>query len=208
VVAEEPVFRVTGTMAGDLTVSGQRLETHLRPTPAREAEGAYDWTLRAAGVAVPGLDYLIGGTEPADIDLQLTATQTRDLAAGSPADALERWRQVGGRLEIERLALTKGARRIEGKGQVGLDEAHRPQGRAELAAAGLEGLLGTFIGGRSGATGALLGMLTGRTRAEVQQPPGRADGVTLRPLPPLRLEGGRVLLGPLPLPGIRLPTLY
>jgi hypothetical protein len=207
-VVDGPAFRVTGATTADLVLSARRLETHVRPHPARGAEGAYDWTLGLSGLALPALDYLIGGTEPADLDLQVTATEARDLTARPWQQELERWRAVGGRLEVTRLALAKGARRVEGKGEFSLDEAHRPQGRAELAAAGLEGLLGTLIGARSGATAALLGALTGKA-VPAEPLPGESQGKAgLKPLPPLRLAEGRIYAGPLSLPGIRLAPLY
>lgn len=207
-VVDEPSVRVSGAPAGDLAVSAGRLETHLRPSPTRAGEGAYDWTLGLAGLALPALDYLIGGTEPADLTLQVTATEARDVRARPWAEELERWRQAGGRLEVTGLALAKGARRIEGAGQFGLDEAHRPQGRAELAAIGLEGLIGTFVGARQGATAALLGALIGRPASPDPAPPASAGKSGLKPLPPVRLEGGRVQIGPLALPGVRLAPLY
>jgi hypothetical protein len=206
-VVDGPTLRMTGATPGEFAVSAGRLETHLRPSRAQGAEGGYDWTLALIQLALPALNTLIGGTEAADVNLQVTATQGRDLTARPWAEELERWRQAGGRLDVTSLAIGKGARRIEGKGAFGLDEAHRPQGRAELAAIGLEGLLGAFVGARSGATAALLGALTGRPVAPEPAPPqGGASG--LKPLPPLRLEGGRVHVGPLALPGIRLPPLY
>jgi hypothetical protein len=205
-----PEFRLTGPAAGDMTLSAQHLETHLRPNPARSAEGAYDWSLRATKLALPGLDALIGGTQPADLDLDLTATQARDAAARPPPQELERWRAAGGRLEIARFALVKGARRLEGRGEFGLDEAHRVQGRAELAAAGIEGILGTVLGSRTGLTGALLGMLRGKPADPEPVAPAdaRGTGSGLKPLPPLRIESGRIQLGPVPIPGIRLAPLY
>jgi hypothetical protein len=208
--ADGPAFRLTGVTPGDLNLSAQRLETHLRPNPGRVTEGAYDWSLRAAKLALPGLDLLIGGAEPADLELDLTVTQGRDLAARPLAEELERWRQAGGRLELARLAVAKGARRIEGKGEFGLDDSHRPQGRAELAAAGLGGFLGTVLGARAGATAALLGALRRKGAESEAAPTGAARGANpaLKPLPPLRIEGGRIHLGPLPIPGVRVAPLY
>jgi hypothetical protein len=208
VVAEAPTFRLTGFPAGNLELSVEHLESHLRPNPNRAAEGAYDWSLQAAKSVLPGLDALVGGTEPADLGLDLTATQVSGVPARSVADELERWRQAGGQLEVPRLTVAKGPRRIEGKGQFGLDEVHRPQGRADLAATGLGGLLGSFTGGRGGATAALLGALTGR-RADPAPPAAeQGTGSGLKPLPPLRIEAGRVQIGSLPIPGLRAAPLY
>ena len=210
-VVDGPQVRLAGAAAGDLTLSGQRLETHLRPNPTRGAgEGAFDWSFQAAQMALPLLDDLIGGIEPADLDLQVTVTQAGDVAARPLAEELERWRQAGGRLEVTAVTLAKGGRRLEGKGQLWLDDAHRPQGRADLAAAGIEGLLGTFLSARTGATAALLGALTGRRAAPDPPPTADAQGGKpgLKPLPPLRIEGGRLLVGPIAVPGIRIAPLY
>jgi hypothetical protein len=207
-VVDAPALRITGPAPGEFAVAAGHLETHLRPSPAQGAEGAYDWTLGLTRLALPALDSLIGGTEPADVSLEVTATEARDVTARPWAEELERWRAAGGRLDVTDFALAKGARRIEGKGAFGLDEAHRPQGRAELAAVGLEGLLGTFVGARSGATAALIGALTGRPAAPEPAPAPQGGASGLKPLPPLRLEGGRVHVGPLALPGIRLAPLY
>jgi hypothetical protein len=162
------------------------------------------------GAALPGLDALAGGAEPADLDVQLTVTQARDIMARSLVDGLERWRQSGGRIEVTTMRLSKGPRGAEGRGDFSLDDAHRPQGRAELATAGLEGLLGTLLGARNSATNALLGALTGRPSGpQTPAATGGGDGKPrLKPLPPLRIEGGRIYLGPIALPGLRVAPLY
>ena len=70
-----------------------------------------------------------------------------------------------------------------------------------MSAAGLDGLLGNVVGGRLG--GALLGALFG------QAPGGKpAAQPTLVPLPPLRLDNGKLAMGPFVVPGIRFMPLY
>ena len=115
---------------------------------------------------------------------------------------LERWRTAGGRADIHRLAVAKGPRRLEAKGNLQLDEAHRPTGELTVAAAGLDGLIGSLTGNRTG--GALLGALLG-------QGPKASSGSTkpqLASLPPLRLEGGFLSMGPFVIPNFRLQPLY
>jgi hypothetical protein len=75
-----------------------------------------------------------------------------------------------------------------------------------VATARIEGFLGQFVGGKAGGAAALLGALLGAPSAQAQQPDGRKAGLT--PLPPLRLEGGKLRLGPLVIPGVRLDPLY
>lgn len=209
VTAEAPVVRISGLALGDLNVTSGRAETHVRPHPERDrSEGAIEISAQASDAVVPMLDDLIGGREPATIDLTLTATQARDAPLRSLAGDLERWRQAGGKLEVTRLSLVKGARRLEAVGDAALDDRHRPAGRFEVSADGLEGLIGNLIGGRLGQTaGAMLGALFGeRRRPAPDQPrPGEAK---LTRLPSLRIENGRLLFGLLTVPGVRLPPLY
>jgi hypothetical protein len=203
-VAEKPVVKVTSAALDPFTITAARLETHLRPNPAQMTTA--DWALRAEGAAIPGLDALVGGAEPADLDLVLAVTRARDLPARPVAAELERWRTAGGQVEISRIGLVKGPRRVEGSGTLGLDELHRPQGQLDVATARIEGFLGQFVGGKAGGAAALLGALLGAPSAQAQQPDGRKAGLT--PLPPLRLEGGKLRLGPLVIPGVRLDPLY
>jgi hypothetical protein len=115
---------------------------------------------------------------------------------------LERWRAAGGKLDILMLSLAKGSRRVEAKGDVRLDEMHRPAGQLNIAAAGLDGLLGNVMGRRNGA---LLGALLGQGGAPSAQPGAKP---TLSPLPPVRLDNGRLALGPFVIPNFELRPVY
>ena len=66
-------------------------------------------------------------------------------------------------------------------------------------------MLGRVAGDRALA-GGLLGALLGAPPADPQPPSPGAP--RLRPLPPLRLDGGRLYVGPLAIPGMRVPALY
>lgn len=208
-VIDAPTVRVTGLALGDLEFASARMETHVRPHPSRAAdEGAVEVSARAQSAAVPMLNELVGGREPADIDLQFTATQARGARIRSLAGDLERWRQAGGKLEVTRLSLVKAARRLEAVGEASLDDLHRPAGRFDVSAANLEGLIGSLTGGRlGGAAGAVLGALLGERRRPAPEAPRAGEGQLTR-LPPVRLENGRVAFGPLTVPGVRLPPLY
>lgn len=211
-VMDAPAFRVAGLAPGDVEVSGRHLETHLRPNPTRGAgEGAYDGSLQVASAAIPFLDELLGGREPTDLDLALTVTRMGDVAARPVPEELERWRRAGGTVDVAALTLRKGNRQLAGKGQFGIDEVHRPQGRADISAQGIEGLLGSVMGGRVGAAGGLLGALLGGAAGATPPAPasgGQGTAPGLKPLPPLRLEDGRLFIGPFPIPGVRIAPLY
>jgi hypothetical protein len=202
-VAENPNVRVTGAGPSDLALSSQHLEAHLRPSPSRQPEAAYDASLLASQAKLPIVDNLIGGSEPANIQADVTATQAGGFRGRPVADELERWRKAGGKLDIVRLSVAKGPRRLEAKGELHLDEIHRPAGQFEVAAAGLDELVTNLTAGRVG--GNLVSALLGQT-ARVQAR-GNAEPA-LTPLPPLRLDNGRLAFGPFVVPNVRLGPLY
>jgi hypothetical protein len=177
----------------------RRIEAHLRPDPGNPRTA--DVALQAAGATIPGLDAAIGGTEPADLDIVATVTQAYDLPARPLPGELERWRVAGGDVTFARIDLAKGPRRIRATGTLAIDEAHRPVARLDAAATGIEGLLGRVVGDK--AAGGLLGVLLGAAA----RPAASADA-GLKPLPPLRIDSGRLLVGPIAVPGIRIPALY
>lgn len=200
-VTEGPEVSVAWAGGDPLAFVSRRFEAHLRPEPTDAT--AYDLAVRNEGAVIPGLDALVGGTEPADLVLSLDVTQAKDLPARPLWSEMERWRLAGGRVDLTSLSMVKGPRRAEVKGVLGLDDAHRPEGRVDIAAANLGGLAGR-LAGNAGLAG-LLGSLFGVPDAA---PPPVVGGVALKPLPQLRFEGGRVQIGPLPIPGLRLPALY
>lgn len=202
-VAEAPRVTVTGLAPGEIATAGQHLELHVRPNPSRSAEKAYDAALSVKQTDIPVLDALVGGSERTDIDTDFTVTQAEGFRGRPVAEELERWRSAGGRLDVLMLSLAKGARRAEAKGELRLDEMHRPAGQLGLAAAGLDGLLDNVMGRRNGA---LLSALLGQGGSPSgQQANGRP---ALSPLPPVRLENGRLAFGPFVIPNITLPAIY
>ncbi|MEZ0169202.1 DUF2125 domain-containing protein [Microvirga sp. TS319] len=203
IAANAPKVTVTGLLPQEIATSGQHLELHLRPNPSRASEKAYDAALSVKQASIPQLDALIGGTELTDLNADVTATQTADFQGRPLAQELERWRGAGGVLDVLMLSVTKGPRRLEAKGQLNLDEEHRPAGQLNVAAAGLDGLIGNITGSRTG--GALLGALLGqnpRARDKTGAQP------QLAPLPPLSLNNGFLAMGPFVIPNFRLQPLY
>ena len=210
--ADGPRLRVSGLPAGDAALSARHVEAHARPDSGSDAVEA---AARIEGAAVPALDLLVGGAEPLDVEFQARVTQARPLPRPSRQD-VERWREAGGRIGLTSLAMAKGARRLEAKGELGLDELRRPVGRLDVAAAGLSDLVAALVGGRlpgaaggalGGTAGSVLGGLLGGPR---RQPAAgaQAGGTALSPLPTVRFENGRIHVGPLTVPGVRLMPLY
>jgi len=201
--ADSPRFTVTGLLPQEIATSGQHLELHLRPNPSRASEKAYDAALSVRQASLPMLDPLIGGAELTDLNADVTATQSAGFEGRPLAEELERWRQAGGTLDVLMLSLAKGPRRLEAKGQLKLDEEHRPAGQLNVAAAGLDGLIGKITGSRTG--GALLGALLGQNPRAQAKASGKPQ---LSPLPPLTLDNGFLAMGPFVIPNVRLQPLY
>ncbi|NKQ99579.1 DUF2125 domain-containing protein, partial len=108
-------------------------------------------------------------------------------------------------------SLAKGPQRVQAKGIMALDAAHRPAGRLDLRAAGLDALVGSIVGQRFGSEqGALVGQLVGGLLglSRRQQPDADADSTPLKDLPPLRLVDGKVVFSGFPIPNVFVPALY
>ena len=218
-VVDAPKGHVEGAEPGPVDFSAKHLELHARPSPGRfESEGAVDLSLRLTGGVFPQLDPLVGNADPMDAALDATLERATVLRTRAVERELEAWRQANGRLDIASLSLVKGNRRLQAKGEVGLDDAHRPAGQFDLRAAGLSDLIGQIMGKRFGPErGALIGnlvggLLGGLQRREAGADAGEAapgkDEASLKPLPTLKLAGGRLMLGPFPIPNVALPALY
>jgi hypothetical protein len=212
VVAENPTVKASGLPvgpSGEIAGTARHAEAHLRPAPGLpESDNAYELAKSVTGGSIPALDPILGaGSEPIEAQFQAVVTQAR---VGAPRrEEVERWREAGGRVLLNRLTLAKGPRRLEAKGELALDDARRPTGRVDVAAAGLGDLLATITGGRvPGPTGGVLGNLLQPRPRQPPADPGQAAGTKLTSLPPIRLENGRVLVGPFTVPGLRLAPVY
>ena len=206
VAVDDPKVKANSPGIGPLDLSARRLEVHARPDPADRTFG--DLAVTVAGSVLPGLDALVGGSEAADLDLVLRVSRLADLPARSIPAELERWRNAGGQIDIQRARMVKGPRRLEAQGRLAIDAAHRPTGEIRGEVAAIEGLLGRFVGDNSGMAGAFLGALLGGGKpAEIRQPTD-PNAPRMKPIPPLRIENGRLSVGPLQIPNIRIPALY
>ncbi|MET0257852.1 MAG: DUF2125 domain-containing protein [Methylobacterium sp.] len=213
-VVDRPKGSVRGGEPGPIDFSAEHLELHARPTPGRFAsDGAVDLNLRLADGLVPQLDPLLGNADPLEASLDATLERATVLRTRAIEKELEAWRLAEGQIDITALSLVKGNRRLQAKGEVGLDEAHRPEGQFDVRAAGLGDLIGQVMGKRFGNDrGALIGNLVGQflggmKRREPETGPGQGDP-SLQPIPTVKLAGGRLMLGPFPIPNVALPPLY
>lgn len=194
----KPVVTITGPQSAVSTVSATTFEAHLRRNPTRpDADMARDLFMRVTQIVSGDLDSMLGDSNPSDLDVQLTTSRANIFDQGLTPATLEAWHQAAGRLELGRIALKKGIKQIEAKGELQLDDARRLAGRIEPSAANIDQFFGIRL--RGGAMD-LASALSGRAAG------AGPDG--LRPLPSLNINNGRVSLGPIRLPFAPLQPLY
>jgi hypothetical protein len=199
-VADAPRFTIAGAAPESVVISADRFEAHLRPNLSRPQDQAFDVAVRFQGASLPALDEVFGEAAPTNLETDLTVTRAAGFAGRPLPVEIERWRAAGGKLDILEFLLTKGGKRIDVKGTLGLDDLHRPTGELVVATAGLDTLIASLAG--NGLGGSLLGGLFGGGQATGGAP------AALKQLPPLRLDNGRILVGPFTVPRLRLAPLY
>ncbi len=207
VVSREPAWRVAFPDGTQEALAARRIEIQGRPHPERfAAEQAVDVSLKLEGASLPAIDALAGNAEPADLDVVATLTQAGAALARDPVTAAEDWRSRGGTIAFAPFGIAKGRQKLEARGVLAIDDTRRPFGRLDLAARGLDDLVGRLTGGNQRMTALVMGGLAALGRQ--QQPNGQdqARAGDLGPLPPLRFQNGRVSIGPLPVAD--LPPLY
>lgn len=208
VEATQPRLTLAGFGLASLDAAGDMVDFHMRRTPGRPAEeNAYDLASRATQLRLPPANQWLGDDAPIDVDAVATVTQAEPLTGAPPAEELERWRLAGGKVQLGKVMVSKGPKRLDATGVVGLDDLRRPQGRLDVSVAGLDDILQQFgLSPRAANIGGLIaGVLGGRmpkAAAPDAPAPGAGGGVVL----PLRLDNGKAYLGPLAV--ARLMPLY
>lgn len=196
VEATKPKLSLVGFGQPDLQAAGDLVDFHMRRTPGRPAEeNAYDIASRGVQIKLPPADRLLRDEAPIDMDAVATVTQAEPLTGAPPVAELERWRLAGGKVQFGKVMLSKGTKRLDATGVVALDELHRPQGRLDVSVAGLDDIMQQFgLSPRAANIGGLIAGVLGGGAPRAPAPDAPAGGVVL----PLRLDGGKAFLGPLP----------
>lgn len=198
-----PELSAQGIGPTPLNASAERFELYLRPSPdVAPGAGAVDIIMRATDARAPALDRLVGDDRPAQVEIGARATHLSNLRSGAPRQMAANWRDAGGTLTLDVIDIRKGDAHIQIAGELGLDEALRPQGRIEPAAADIEGLLSRIFGGGQQQSNAMMMLDALAPRNEATS---GSEG--LRRFPALDLRNGRVFMGPIPIPQVRLQPI-
>ncbi len=190
-------FGETGQQGGNAA----RLDASFAVVP-RDSTPALDFMVAVRGSTIPPLDDLLGGKTPVDIDLSGRLDHADVGQARTPEEAIEAWRQAGGRVDLASSRLSRADSSVTGRGTLMLDDAHRPQGRLEASFVGLEPVLKRYgISGNLAAAGSLLNRLFGGGA-----PPATPSAPGTLNLP-ISVKNGRLGIGPIRT-AIEVPPLY
>jgi hypothetical protein len=200
---EKVDVRIAAVGWGEDAAQAAQAAIDLQPTAEKpRSSGSYDLSVRLEQAVVPAFDAWVGSAVPANLVLNGTISQAEFAGRGTPAERLERWRVAGGTFDITSMDLDKGDMHLSARGQIHLDESHRPSGQLEAELTGLEPLatkLGLPIAAvRLGVFGNLL--------AGIGKPKVSATASNEKIRVKLTFEKGRVMLGPIPT--VVLPPLY
>ena len=184
------------TEAGGDALGAETLRYRLTRRPPA-LEGVDDWTLllngETRGIALPeGARNPFG---PRIERLAFDATVVGVIPKGDPGAALAAWRDTGGLVEVQDLALTWGPLDANASGTAALDQQLRPQGAFTARIRGLPEVLDALAGQGLIKPGVALALkLTAMTLATRNGAGGRPE-VEL----PITLQDGLFYLGPVAL---------
>ena len=153
-------------------------DTDMDKQAASSFSAPFKFLAKLDGIAFAPFDTLSGNAHPLNLELQLRATHVPFKPLASREAALEIWRQAGGSVSLALLELNKGTLHLDAKGDLSLDEEHKPAGKIALNFQGLEKIFAQL-----GAPG--LGAF------------GSSNKLSLN------LKNGKVLLGPIPVSNLQ-----
>ncbi len=194
---------VGGTFVGSPRQGGKTdtLEARFTLSPDQtDPTVMFDITLK--GAVVPPLDNLLGGSAPVDAGLVGRLDRADIGHARTPQQAMELWRQAGGRVDIDRSVATRAGASVSATGTLRLDEAHRVNGHLDAEFVGMEQILRRYgISGNLAAVGSLVSALFGGGGA--RKAPAAPGALDL----PIVFNNGRLGIGPITTP-VTLSPLY
>jgi hypothetical protein len=135
-----------GGTQGGTTLSADRLRYDVTRRPPT-LEGTDDWTLLLSG-ETRGIALPEGTPNPFGEKVEriaFDATLVGLIPTGAPAEALARWRDAGGLLEVEEVRLIWGPLDLRAEGAATLDARFRPEGAFTARIRGLPDALDAFV---------------------------------------------------------------
>jgi hypothetical protein len=173
----------------------QSLKAEL--TPKADGGGnALLYALTGDGLTVPALQDLLQNNDPGRFTISGAITPP-PAPSGDWRAAAEDWRKAAGTVSIDQLQWKSGELSLTVAGALGLDDAHRPMGKLNLASESAGPLLMRLgVPVNAARVNNVLGALFGGQANRPANPAAKADSLAL----PLTLANGQVFLGPIRLP--------
>ena len=208
-----PDIRTLTVSGTDLSIKGLFAQAGQQGGQAKRLEASFDrvadqpdptigFRVTVDDMPIAALNDLAGGTDPVAIDLVGRIDRVEIGDARTPEDAMERWREAGGRIDLGPSRLARGASRVSATGTLALDNLHRPQGRLAAQFVGLEPVLKRYgISANLAAAGSLLGSLFGG--GPPPSTPTEPGALSL----PISFQNGRLGIGPIRTQ-VQVPPLY
>ena len=191
-----PDLAVTSAAGRSFAARAASARLSLTAVPA-----GHDVAFDAEGTKIPALEALTQNPAPATLHVAGLLEKFDLPGHGGIADRLERWRVAGGILTLDKSTLGNGTTQVEISGPLALDEEHRPAGKLALRLRGGGVLLQRFgVSANLLNAGGLIGALLGKTKKPDADTGTAADAQGGLIALPLTLQGGKLQVGPFPLP--------
>ena len=130
--------RITGTAPGEIDLGSLEALLHVAPEQAGDLKSqSGTLSVSARSIALVGEANITALAEPIQ-SFDMSLALTGPLPWGDSPDALVRWRDAGGTLELRRVALAWSSLTLEGEGTLALDNQMRPEGAVTLRLDGLQ----------------------------------------------------------------------
>ena len=152
----------------------------LRHAETFAQERAYDLAVNISGLSEPALDAVLNRPDVMNITFDALLTQLMPPVKESMQERIETWRKNNGVLRVRTFSVERGDVYLNLAGDLGLDQAKRPQFQIDLKVKGLDQIMRA-----TGQKPELLGLLGGKRAAQ-----GDMNFT-------LRSKDGQIFLGPL-----------
>jgi hypothetical protein len=190
--------KVQGRMGSLAPLEGgfDEFDSTVYASPERH-DDAYNFKLHINNSSIPALNDLLDAQRPIDMHVEATISQAGIGNAKTLAGFLDQWRAANGHVDIAAARLTSGSIQFDAKGDLGLDDKHRVEGKLDAEFAGFNKAFRQLnIDPGVIAAGNVLSGLLGKG----SQVPGRLNL-------PVSLSSGFLSIGPVRT-AIQIPPLY
>lgn len=145
--AEALLARVSAAVPGGASATAERIEARLRRQDA-PADADHATTTATFGLSTTGLDLPAGAVPVMERRVAAASVSGRlqgAIPAGALAPALDRWREDGGTVEIDRLEVDWQPLRVSAEGTLALDAAMQPMLAMTASIQGFFGLVDALV---------------------------------------------------------------